>query len=107
MSRNVARGRRAREPVHRRTADALEPDEVLALLAAAQLDRLHKPETLRRAQRVHELRDRLRLRWKEIGAQLDLAPTTAIYLYGCVEDGEVATGPREAVIATRRLPACE
>jgi hypothetical protein len=49
VARNVARGRRTREPVEHRSADALEADEFLVLLeAAAQLDgEKHKPEALR------------------------------------------------------------
>lgn len=56
VNRNVARGRRTREPVRRRKGDVLEPDEFLDLLGAArQLDReQHKPETLVRAERVRD-----------------------------------------------------
>jgi hypothetical protein len=51
ITRNVARGRRTRKPIERRSADAVAPDQFAALLeAAGQLDsQRHKPETLVRA----------------------------------------------------------
>jgi hypothetical protein len=59
IARNVARGRRMREPVQRRKGDTLHPDEFLSLLAAAEsLDtQRHSPRPLERAQEIRRLRD--------------------------------------------------
>jgi hypothetical protein len=59
VQRNVARGRRAREPVERRRHDPIEPDELISLLeAATQLDsQRHRATTLARAAQVRRLRD--------------------------------------------------
>jgi len=59
VARNVARGRRTREPVERKRVDALEVDEFLSLLEAAdELDReRHRPATLEKAAAVRVLRD--------------------------------------------------
>jgi integrase len=106
VARNVARGRRTREPVERKKGDALEVDEFLSLLEAAEeLDReRHHPATLEKATSVRVLRDEARMRWKEIGKRLGIAPTTAMYLYECEPSDEpLACGPRRAVIATLGL----
>lgn len=104
VTRNVARGRRTREPVERHRRDALEPDELLSLLeAASQLDnQRHRPETLARAREVRELRDS-GLLWHDIATRVAVAPTTAIYLYSCQENDGATIGPRRAVIATLAL----
>ena len=54
VQRNVARGRRTREPLERRrNRGTLDVDELLALLeAAGQLDNHHQPGTLEKAARV-------------------------------------------------------
>ncbi len=104
VSRNVARGRRTREPVERHRRDALEPDEFLSLLeAASQLDhQRHKPYTLARANDVRALRH-TGMRWSDIAARLQVTPATAIYLSNC-EDNDLSTiGPRRAVIVTLGL----
>lgn len=50
------------------------------------------------------LRDGAGLEWKTIAARVHVAPTTAIYLYGCHEDDEGPTcGVRRAIIATLGL----
>lgn len=105
ITRNVARGRRMREPVQRHKGDVLEADEFLDMLEAArQLDHdQHKPETLIRAERVRAMRDQTGMQWKDIGRHIGVAPTTAIYLYGCQDTDVTATGPRRAVIATLGL----
>jgi integrase len=101
ISRNAARGRRTREPVPRRTADALDANELLVLLEAArQLDHKHKPETLRNADQARELRDKKQLTWTEVAARLNVSRATAVYLYHCHPPGDAPTGPRQAVIAT-------
>ncbi len=102
ITRNAARSRRAREPVERRVADALDTDELLALLEAAeQLDsEKHRPTTLLRAEAVRGLRDEERLPWTEIATRIGVAPSTALYLYGCRREHRTLTGPRRAVIAT-------
>jgi integrase len=101
VTRNVARGRRTREPVERRRADALEVDEFLSLLEAAhQLDRKHRPDTIARVQEVRRLRDELRLPWKELAQLLGIGLSTARYLYASIDDEEPPTGPRQALITT-------
>jgi hypothetical protein len=62
-ARNVARGRRAREPVQRRKGDILQPDEFLSMLNAAMtLDsQRHSPGTLERSHEIRRLRDEKRL----------------------------------------------
>jgi hypothetical protein len=89
VTRNVARGRRTREPLERRRPRGiLEVDEFLSLLdAAIQLDRKrHRPETLARADEVRMLRDDAKLEWAGIAKQLGLARSTAFYLYACRAD---------------------
>jgi integrase len=104
VSRNVARGRRTREPVERQRRDALEPDEFLSLLeAASQLDNeRHKPHTLARARDVRALRS-AGMRWNDVATRLRVAPTTAIHLYNCEENDLSIIGPRRAVIVTLGL----
>lgn len=106
VDRNVARGRRVREPSERRrNRGALDVDEFLALVEAAdQLDDRHWPRTIERANTVRLLRDLSRLPWKTIARRVGVAPTTAIYLYGCHENADGPTyGPRRAIIATLGL----
>lgn len=107
VTRNVARGRRTREPLERRRPRGIiEVDEFLSLLdAAAQLDReRHRPATLARAAEVRMLRDDAKLEWAAIAKQLGLARSTAFYLYACRDE---RTGPiwgaRRPVIATLAL----
>lgn len=105
VSRNVARGRRTREPVQRRKGDVLDLDEIQSMLAAAgQLDNgEHSPTTLSRAQAVRTLRDQARMPWKDIAARVGVARSTAFYFYGCHENDSGVTGPRRAIIATLGL----
>ena len=89
VTRNVARGRRTREPLERRRPRGIiEVDEFLSLLdAAIQLDReRHRPATLARAAEVRMLRDDAKLEWAVIAKQLGLARSTAFYLYACRDD---------------------
>jgi integrase len=103
VQRNVARGRRTREPVERHHVDVLSPDEFESLLeAAAELDgQHHRARTIERAERVRLLRQ-AQLTWKEIAAKVGVAPTTAIYLYRC-ELPPPETGARRAIVATLGL----
>lgn len=106
VERNIARGRRTREPPQRATQrGTLEVDEFLILLeAAAHLDGRHKPETLERADLVRRLRNDARMEWKRIAAHLRVAPTTAMYLYECHPGANgPACGPRRSIIATLGL----
>jgi integrase len=83
----------------------LDVEEFVTLLEAAdQLDQRHTPATLEKAEQVRLLRDRGELEWKAIAARLEVAPTTAMYLYGCQrnEDGPTC-GVRRAIIATLGL----
>jgi integrase len=101
VTRNVARGRRTREPVERHHHSALEVDEFLVLLEAAdQLDRPHKPATFVRAAQVQRLRDREQLSWQEIAAHVGVTRSTAAYLYDCCLSNGPHIGPRRAVVAT-------
>ncbi len=107
IARNLARGRRVREPAQRRQpAGVLEVDEFLAILEAAEdLDGTrHNPATLEKAALVRLLRDESRMSWKRIGERLGVPPTTAIYLCGChTNPGEPVYGVRRAIIATLGL----
>jgi integrase len=106
VDRNVARGRRVREPSRRRrNRGALDVDEFLALIEGAdQLDNQHRPGTIERANFVRLLRDQSRLPWKTIAKRIGVAPTTAIYLYGCHENPDRPSyGVRRAIIATLGL----
>ncbi len=106
VDRNVARGRRTREPrERRRTRGALDIDEFLSMLEAAhQLDARHRPATLEKAARVRHLRDDDGLEWKTIASRVGVAYATAVYLYGCGEDEKAPTGgPRRAIVATLTL----
>jgi integrase len=106
VDRNVARGRRVREPSERRhTRGVLDIDEFLALIeAAGQLDDHHRPETLERAQLVRVLRDQSRLPWTQIADRIGAAPTTAIYLYSCHDNPDGPShGVRRAILATLGL----
>jgi integrase len=107
VPRNVARGRRTREPLERRRPRRiLEVDEFLSLLeAAAQLDReRHRPATVARAAEVRLLRDDAGLAWTAIARRIGVARSTAFYLYGL---GNERSGPiwgaRRPVIATLAL----
>jgi integrase len=106
VQRNVARGRRTREPLERRrNRGTVDVDELLALLeAAGQLDGRHKPQTLERAALVREMRDHSGVEWRAIAQRIGVGYGTAIYLYGCTEDPDAtACGPRRAVLATLAL----
>jgi len=99
----VARGRRRREPVERRQADVLASDEFESLLeAASKLDgHKHRAQAIERAKQMRLLLE-AQLTWKEIGARVGVAPTTAIYLHRC-ELPPPTTGWRRAIIATLGL----
>lgn len=69
IERNLARGRRMREPLERRhDHGTLDVDELLDLLeAAGELDSSRRrPETLQRAAQVRALRDEAGLAWPEL-----------------------------------------
>lgn len=105
VDRNVARGRRSREPVERRRhRGTLDPDELEDLLdAAAQLDSSRrKPETLERAARVKALRDEDGLPWTDVAQMVGVAESTVFYLYRLQADPPAA-GVRRALLATLAL----
>jgi integrase len=106
IDRNAARAKRVREPAERRHhPGVLAVDEFLDLLeAATQIDRLHRPQTLERATTIRGLRDEAKLDWKTIGRRIGVAPTTAIYLYGCADSQtNPPWSPRRAILATLGL----
>ena len=103
IQRNVARGRRTREPVERHHTDVLSPEEFESLLeAASELDgQRHHSRTIERAEQVRLLRE-AQLTWKEIAAKVGVAPTTAIYIHRC-DLPLPETGARRAIVATLGL----
>lgn len=105
VDRNLARGRRTREPLERRPhRRALDVDELLDLLeAAGELDSSRRrASTLERAAAVRALRDEHRLPWNKVAARLGVAPATAVYLYRAQAD-RAQIGVRRAIIATLAL----
>jgi integrase len=107
IARNVARGRRAREPVQRRKGDILQPDEFLSMLEAAGIldSQRHSPRTLERSREIRELRDEKGLPWQEVVGRTGLPIGTAFYLYRCSEDVGTGRGGglRRAIVATLGL----
>jgi integrase len=105
IDRNAARSKRSREPAERRgPRGVLDVGEFLDLLDGARdVDGRHKPETIEKAAWVRELRDVTSLDWKAIGRHVGVAPTTAIYLYACADDGDSVRSARRAVVATLGL----
>lgn len=88
---------RLRPTQHKR--NVLEADELLVLInAAGTLDTPESPRTLARAARARRLRAAGRS-WKEIGAALGVADTTAFWLAGRQADGR-QRGVRRAIVAT-------
>jgi hypothetical protein len=80
VQRNVARGRRTREPLERRrNRGTVDVDELVALLeAAGQLDGRHKPQTLERAALVRDMRDHAGMEWGAIAQRIGVGYGTAI-----------------------------
>lgn len=107
IERNIARGRRMREPSERaHSRGALEVDELLDLLKAAEQldDTHHSAATLEKAALARLLRDELKMQWNAIAKRIGVAPTTAIYLHGCHSDADDPSyGVRRAIIATLAL----
>jgi integrase len=108
IDRNPARSRRMREPAERRRrAGALDLDEFVSLLdAAGQLDRTrHSARTLERADIVRDLHDEVGLGWNAIAKRLEIAESTAIYLYRCRDHDlqTVIVGPRRGILVTLGL----
>jgi integrase len=95
---NPALDRELRLKVTRRRGNFLEADELLAVIdAAAGLDARISDATLRRAAAARELRATGHT-WVQVGEQLGVAPTTAIYLAGRKPNTGAST--RRAVMAT-------
>jgi integrase len=63
-----------------RFLDQVELDALLAATAGPRSRR--RPGTAERVRRVRRLRDEQKLAWKQVGAELGIAESTAIYLYG-------------------------
>ncbi len=79
----------------------LDQAEFDALLAATGGPRSRrKPGTAERVKRVRRLRDGDRMAWKRIGAELGIAESTAIYLYGLDLDD---TGPSDPLSEIERV----
>jgi Phage integrase, N-terminal SAM-like domain len=90
--------------------EAAEEDQDIRFLGRAELDALlaatagprsrRKAETAQRARRVRRLRDGEKLPWKRIAAELGIAESTAIYLYGLDLD---ETGPADPLSELERV----
>jgi integrase len=79
----------------------LDQAELDALLAATGGPRSRrKPGTAERVKRVRRLRDGDRMPWKRIGAELRIAESTAIYLYGLDLDD---AGPADPLSEVERV----
>jgi integrase len=105
IDRNIARGRRMREPSERRRPHGvLDIDELRDVLdAAGELDGARRrPLTLERAAKVRVLREERRLTWTEVAAQVGVTPATAVYLCN-VHSDDPKIGVRRAIIATLAL----
>jgi len=90
--------------------EAAEEDQDIRFLDQAELDALlaatagprsrRKPGTAARVRRVRRLRDGEKMPWKRIAAELGVAESTAIYLYGLDLDEE---GRADPLIAVERV----
>jgi integrase len=99
LPNNPAADRELQLKVNQRKGNFLEADELLALIeAAGGLDEPASTKTLARAKRAREMRAQQRP-WKQIGAELGVAETTAIWLAGRYRD-DSRRGVRRAVLAT-------
>ena len=79
----------------------LDQTELDALLAATARPRVRRQAgTAERAKRVRRLRDGEHLQWKAIAAELGVAESTAIYLYGLDLDD---TGPDDPLSVVERV----
>lgn len=96
---NPATDRDLRLKVTQRKGNFLEADELLALIeAASAIDQTISNETLARADLARKMRANNKP-WKEIAAELGVAPTTAIWLAGRHrKDGSASV--RRAILAT-------
>jgi integrase len=83
LSANPARDRKLQVKVPKtKPRDWLEPDEVVSLLEAGeQIDNPVRPETERKAQEVRRLRDREKLRIKQIAEELKMSEGGVCWLY--------------------------
>ena len=96
---NPASDRDLRLKVTQRKGNFLEADELLALIEAASgIDEPVSKETLARAELARRMRRDNRT-WKEIGAELGVADTTAIWLAGRYRKSGHASA-RRAILAT-------
>ena len=99
LQSNPATDRQLRLKVTQRKGNFLEADELLAVIeAAAGIDDPVSPATVARADLVRRMRTDGRA-WKEIAAELGVAPSTAIWLSGrCRNEGQPSA--RRAILAT-------
>src|SRR3954453_23902228 len=67
--------------VKRRKGAILEADELESMILAARPSERCAPHTPARRVEVRRLRDEVELSWREIGARLGIASSTAVYLY--------------------------
>jgi integrase len=85
--------------VRRRKGAILEADELESLIAAARPRERCHPKTPERRRLVRELRDHHKLSWREIGARLEIASSTAVYLYRAAPARLIEDGRRALVAA--------
>jgi integrase len=98
LSANPASDSQLRLKVTQRKGNFLEADELMAVIEAAGIDDRVSPRTLARAELARRMRGERR-KWKEIGAELGVAETTAIWLAGRYRR-ERRSSVRRAIIAT-------
>lgn len=100
---NPARGRRRRLKVSRKPRSFLEADELESLIeASGHLDRLRWEDGKEElASEIRRLRDRKKWAWRKIAATVEVAESTAIYLYRRLNDPPGQTTlVRRAIVAT-------
>jgi integrase len=99
LQSNPAADRQLRLKVTQRKGNFLEADELLAVIeAAGGIDDPMSRETMARADLVRRMRGDGRA-WKEIAAELGVAPSTAIWLAGRYRN-EGQPSARRAILAT-------
>jgi integrase len=99
LQSNPATDCQLRLKVTQRKGNFLEADELLAVIeAAAEIDGPVSPATMARADRVRRMRGDGRA-WKEIAAEIGVAPSTAIWLAGRYRN-EAQPSARGAILAT-------
>ena len=85
-----------RRRVRRSKGAILEADELESLIVAAGHNDRRRPNSAERRRQVRMLRDERQLAWREIGARLGVASSTAVYLYRQTEPDTLEDGRRRS-----------